>query len=141
VVSVPSDSADQKMRVSRYVVMSEVEHRLESRFYQPEFSFDEEDEDEYDEDDYVYEDDFLEEDEDEDVEEEEAEPEKAPELSDSAKFFSSILNQVPNPSMYRADPNAVNFVTHRIASLAPEPEPEEAPEPPVKRDSQGRRGL
>ena len=97
VVSVPSDSANQKMRVSRYVVMSEIEHRLESRFYQPEL--DEGDEDDYDEDeydyDYEYEGDFLEEDEDEEdyVEErEDDESEETTEPSDTVKYFTAVLN-------------------------------------------------
>ena len=36
VVSVPTDHADSKMRVSRYVVVSQTDHRLESRIYKEE---------------------------------------------------------------------------------------------------------
>jgi hypothetical protein len=66
VVSCPTDSADQKLRVSRYVVLTEIEARLQSSVYQPSLPIDESDEDYFDDDDYDYEEDLFEDDEDED---------------------------------------------------------------------------
>lgn len=71
VVSCPTDSSDQKLRVSKYVVLTEIEARLQTSVYQPTLSVFDEDEDE--------DDDFDEEnwyDEDEDWDEE-AEAEEA----------------------------------------------------------------
>ena len=57
VVSVPVDEQDRKMRVARYTVLSEIEERLATAFYQPELPVDDEgdeDEDDWNEDDYDY---------------------------------------------------------------------------------------
>ena len=56
VVSVPADSSDQKLRVSRYTVLSEIDHRIESNFYQPTLDEYEDDEEGYDEDYFGYDD-------------------------------------------------------------------------------------
>lgn len=53
VVSVPRDSSDQKLRVSRYTVLTQIDQRLSTAFYQPELPLgDDEDDadDDYDED-------------------------------------------------------------------------------------------
>lgn len=48
VVSVPRDSSDQKLRVSRYTVLTQIDQRLTESFYQPELAFDEDEEPEED---------------------------------------------------------------------------------------------
>lgn len=102
VVSVPKDSSDQKLRVSRYTVLSQIDGRLESVYYQP--TLDEVDEEEEDDYDYDYEDNFLEDDENEDddtcycgcedEEDEEEETDEDQSFNDSAEeFFTSVLNK------------------------------------------------
>lgn len=100
VVSVPKDSSDQKLRVSRYTVLSQIDNRLQSVYYQPTLDedVDEEDEDGYD---YEYDENFLEDDEDDlcdcgcedDYEEDEDEEEVEPAEQDVAEYFTAVLNK------------------------------------------------
>lgn len=114
VVSVPHDEGSAKMRVARYTVLHETEERQPTSFYSNDLSVenDYEEDEEWDETDCEYWDD----EEDEDGEEEEETPEPVTEvkLSESAKFFTEVLNR-----KY--------------------PKVEEPEEEPVKRDSSGRR--
>lgn len=65
VVSVPNDHSDQKMRVSRYTVLTQIEERLNSPIYQPSLDLDEDEDDE--DEDYDYDEEYdWENDEDED---------------------------------------------------------------------------
>lgn len=107
VVSVPKDASDQKLRVSRYTVLSQIDNRLQSVYYQPTLD---EDVDEEDEDDYEYDESFLEDDEDdlcdcgceddyeeEEEEEEPVDPAGEPETEKTteqkaAEFFTGVLN-------------------------------------------------
>lgn len=86
VVSVPVDSSDQKLRVSRYTVLAQIEKRLESSYYQPDLfedDYEDEDEDEY------Y---FDEEEEYEDDEEEESDKEEPEEVVDkTVAYFTAAL--------------------------------------------------
>lgn len=91
VVSCPTDSNNQKLRISRYVVLSEIEHRLQTAYYQTSIS-DFPDDEEDDEDDYDYKEDFFEDDEEflddeEDLDDEEEQEEEEPvaPLSDSLR--------------------------------------------------------
>lgn len=68
VVSVPVDEQDRKMRVARYTVLTEIEARLKTAYFQPTLEEDETDEDYFDDDDYDYEEDLFEDDEYEDDE-------------------------------------------------------------------------
>lgn len=84
VVSVPSDSRDQKLRVSRYTVLSEIAHRIESHYYQPEL-------DEYEDEDEGYgydEEDLSEEDQDDENWDSYADWEKA--LTDPGRYESEL---------------------------------------------------
>lgn len=117
VVSVPADSNDQKIRCSRYTVLTEIEHRIESHVYQPELPFDDEgDFEDYDDsdidDEYGY--------------DEEAEDYLSEPLADWERELLGLppLEENPEPA---EDP-------------APEEEPEEEAEP-VKRNYSGRRVL
>lgn len=78
VVSVPVDEQDRKMRVARYTVLTEIEARLKTAYFQPELEEDETEEDYFEDDDYDYDyEEDLFEDEDEDTEEDEPEEELA----------------------------------------------------------------
>jgi hypothetical protein len=122
VVSVPADSADQKIRCSRYTVLTEIEHRLESHVYQPQLWEDDEDFEDYDDsdidDDYGYEED------DEDYESYAAPEEVEDYLSEPLAEWERELLGLP-----LKDEEPVT-----------EEEPEEEAEP-VKRNSAGRRIL
>lgn len=98
VVSVPRDSSDQKLRVSRYTVLTQIDQRLTTSFYQPELAFDEDEETEEEDYDYVGYDDEDDDDddacpcgcdsEDEDEDEDEDEPEEDDE--ESEEEFSGL---------------------------------------------------
>lgn len=91
VVSVPTDSSAQKLRVSRYTVLSEIDQRLESHFYQPELPVPDESEEDYhyDNDDYD-----LDTEEDLDVAEAEAPKSEERPSTDGVSFFAGLKSKL-----------------------------------------------
>lgn len=146
VVSVPVDEANQKMRVARYTVLTQIEARLKSAYFQPTLEEDETDEDYFEEDDYDYEDDLLEDDEwDEEAEAEEARAMEAA-YSDPSQNYTDLADW---------ERELLGLATEAVAAPVAAEEPEEEPslteeirealkrfsgltEIPAKRDSNGR---
>lgn len=109
VVSCPTDSSSQKLRISRYVVLSEIEQRLQTAYYQPTLTdYDEDDEEDAEcgywcEDECCNDDPWIEEDEDDecsncpddfnccDYREDEEEDEDE-EVEDSTQYWTRVLN-------------------------------------------------
>lgn len=119
VVSVPADSQDQKIRCSRYTVLTEIEHRIETHVYNPVDEGDFEDYDDSDiDDDYGY-----------DEEDDEIDP-YDPYNDDSLEDWERELLGLP-PKDDNPEPAEEPVV---------EEEPEEEAEP-VKRNYSGRRVL
>jgi hypothetical protein len=155
VVSCPTDSSSQKLRISRYVVLSEIEQRLQTAYYQPTLTDWDGDDDEDDEDGYEYDcwecEDYGcsycgEEDEEEDDEEEEVE--------DSTQYWTRVLN--PTSPIPAAPPVTTLPVPEEPEEEEPEDEDDEEKQeslsdriraylktitgdtPPAKKDSNGR---
>jgi len=136
VVSVPYDAADQKMRVSRYTVLHEIEQRITGSFYQSELPYDE---DEEDEDDWYEEDAFedWEDEDEEDYEDEEEDQEESVEETPEASGPITIEVTTPQPSQSAKD--FFTSILNRTYPKAQEPVEEVPEEPKVERDYYGRR--